>query len=152
MKQPATKAVAAIFDVTGSKILFQFERKQDGILRFPGGRIRFGETAEECLRREITGEEYGVEFSAQRLWLIVENFFPSEETSGHEIVLVYAARFTSGDRKAVYRHIEHEEIFLKWYELTELHRFRILPVGIDAYLKTHPKTLHHISNKDRAGG
>lgn len=151
MKSPETKAVAAIFEGTGSKLLFQFDRKQDDILRLPGGRIRSGETAKECLRREITEEEYGVEFSAERLWLIVENFFQSGETSGHEIVLVFAARFTVGDRKTCYRHNEHKDIFLKWVDLTDLHRFKILPAGVDAYLNNRPRRLRHFSNRDRIG-
>lgn len=42
-----------------------------------GGRIKFGETAEEAVKREVF-EETGVEMEIDRLGFIHENFFPGD--------------------------------------------------------------------------
>jgi len=57
----------------GEAVLLQRERS-DPFWTVPGGRLRFGETLEQGLRREMR-EELGMELGPLRLWGLVENFY-----------------------------------------------------------------------------
>jgi len=58
----------------------------------PGGRIEFGETSIEALRREMK-EELGSEIENPVLLGVLENLFTFDGRRGHEIVFVYEAKF-----------------------------------------------------------
>ncbi len=58
-----------------------------------GGGIEFGEQSSEAFVREIR-EELGAEMSDIRYLGMLENIFTHLGKRGHEIVLLYAARFT----------------------------------------------------------
>ena len=57
-----------------------------------GGGIEFGESGAVAVTREIR-EELGVEITGLRLLGAFENIFTLEGVVGHEIVMVYDARF-----------------------------------------------------------
>jgi ADP-ribose pyrophosphatase YjhB (NUDIX family) len=57
-----------------------------------GGSLRFGETSEQAVIREVH-EEIGVEVADLRLLGVLENIFTCEGKDAHEIVFVYEARF-----------------------------------------------------------
>lgn len=57
-----------------------------------GGSLKFGETSEEAVRREVD-EEIGVQITNLRLLGVLENIFSCEGQDAHEIVFVYEARF-----------------------------------------------------------
>lgn len=66
--------------------------KENYYYRPPGGSIEFGERAEDALKREIR-EELGAEID---IWLFrgsFENIFVCDGFPGHEIVLIYEAKF-----------------------------------------------------------
>ncbi|MDQ2806705.1 MAG: NUDIX hydrolase [Chloroflexota bacterium] len=58
-----------------------------------GGGIEFGERGHETLVREMR-EEIGAEITAVRYLCTIENIFTYDGGTGHEIVQVYAARFS----------------------------------------------------------
>lgn len=64
--------------------------KQEVFYCPPGGRVEFGETTIEALRREMM-EELGSEILKPQLLGVIENLFTFEEEKGHEIVFVYNA-------------------------------------------------------------
>jgi len=67
-------------------------RKHQTFYRPIGGTIEFGERGEEALRRELR-EEINAEIADIRYLGTLENIFTYEGRRGHEIVLVYDARF-----------------------------------------------------------
>jgi len=58
-----------------------------------GGGIEFGEYGHEALEREMQ-EEIGAEITNARYLGTIENIFGYQGAQGHEIVLVYGARFS----------------------------------------------------------
>ncbi|MBI5834940.1 MAG: NUDIX hydrolase [Armatimonadetes bacterium] len=74
--------------------------KQQMFYRPPGGRVEFGETSEQALRREMR-EELGAEIAAPRLLGVLENLFTYDGAQGHEIVFVYDARLCDEARYGV---------------------------------------------------
>jgi 8-oxo-dGTP pyrophosphatase MutT (NUDIX family) len=71
--------------------------KQRRFLRFPGGGIEYGETAEAAVRREMR-EELDTEIDDVRLLGVLENHFMFEGQPGHEIVFVFEAHFPDSSR------------------------------------------------------
>lgn len=67
--------------------------KRETFYRPIGGGIEFGERAEEALRREVR-EEIGAEIESVRYLFTLENIFTFNGDAGHEIVMVFDARFT----------------------------------------------------------
>jgi ADP-ribose pyrophosphatase YjhB (NUDIX family) len=65
----------------------------------PGGGVRFGETLETALAREMR-EEFATELVNVRRVGMLENFFTCEGVRGHELVMVFAAELS---RREVYR-------------------------------------------------
>ena len=77
--------VGAIITKNG-KILMAYDDRA-GHYYSVGGRIKFGETAEEAVVREVC-EETGRQLTVDRLGFILENYFPMTDTNG-KTMLVY---------------------------------------------------------------
>jgi 8-oxo-dGTP pyrophosphatase MutT (NUDIX family) len=66
--------------------------KQNRFYRPLGGRIEFGEPAHQTIAREIK-EEIGAEITNIQYLFTLENIFTYNGQTGHEIVLVFDAKF-----------------------------------------------------------
>ena len=66
--------------------------KRETFYRPLGGGIEFGERAEDALRREVR-EEIGAEIESSVYLFTLENIFTFNGEMGHEIVMVFDARF-----------------------------------------------------------
>lgn len=67
--------------------------KRETFYRPLGGGIEFGERAEEALRREVR-EEIGAEIESPVYLFTLENIFTFNGEAGHEIVMIFDARFS----------------------------------------------------------
>ena len=63
----------------------------------PGGRVEHGETALECIAREMR-EELEEEVQVERLLWLVENFFAHAGMTWHEIGLYFLVSLAEGSR------------------------------------------------------
>lgn len=97
------------------------EVKQKHFFRPLGGAIKFGETGADALKREIQEE---IEFEIEDIHFqgMIENRFVLRGEAGHEIVLVYTARFSDGSVYSRKDFTGHEddgsEIKVRWMDLS----------------------------------
>ena len=70
--------------------------KKETFYRPLGGAIEFGERGPECVVREVR-EEMGAEIKELNYIETMENIFVCDGKPGHEIVLVYEAKFVDSD-------------------------------------------------------
>lgn len=103
--------------------LFVFEAydsvKGDNYYRPLGGGIEFGELGAECVAREFR-EEIGAQLEGITYLGLIENRFTCNGEPGHEIVLVYRARFAAPCRyrdDPVLVHEEAETLIARWMPL-----------------------------------
>ena len=120
------KVTAAVIEKDG-KILIAKRRLGDrhgGRWEFPGGKIDFGETPEECLKRELK-EELGIEAEVGEFVCACTfkyMFVPLE-------LLVYKARYISGKFQA----LDHDE--LKWVDPSELNKYDFVKADVKVVKK-----------------
>jgi 8-oxo-dGTP pyrophosphatase MutT (NUDIX family) len=92
---PRIRPIAICVFRHGDKILAQQGEdwvKQNRFYRPLGGRIEFGEPAHQTIVREIR-EEIGAEIHDVKYLFTLENIFTYNGETGHEIVLVFDAKF-----------------------------------------------------------
>ena len=70
----------------------------DGSWCYPGGHLEFGETWEECAKRE-TMEEAGIKIKNIRFGSVTNDIFPTE--SKHYITIAMIAEYDSGEIKEI---------------------------------------------------
>ena len=100
----ATKAI--IKDNEG-KYLVLYKSETEEInpneIDIPGGRMKFGESAEESLKREVE-EELGINIEVEkplRVWGFVKN-------EQHLVGITFLAKYTSGELRLSGEHTSHE--------------------------------------------
>ncbi|MCY3956856.1 MAG: NUDIX domain-containing protein [Chloroflexi bacterium] len=94
-------ALAVIWN--GPRILVEDKwDRPDPFYRPPGGGVEFGERAIEGVRREMR-EEFGTEVKNVRRLGTLENIFDYHGELGHEIVMVFEARFVDSSFYAAER-------------------------------------------------
>ena len=112
---------AAILE-NGSKVMIA-KRKEGkhlaGFWEFPGGKIEDGETAENCLRRELK-EEFSIEVEVMDY--IGESIF---EYPGQRIkLLAYTGKIIQGEIKLH----DHEKV--EWVKPEEISEYKMAPADI----------------------
>lgn len=102
-----------------------------------GGSLRFGETSEQAVVREVD-EEIGVEMTDVRLLGVLESIFTCEGRAAHEIVFVYEARFADEslyDRPMLRGHEECAGAYAAVWRDPEEKLPRLHPEGLRELLK-----------------
>lgn len=82
-----------LFEHDHRMLVAEYNEPPSGVFYRPlGGAIDFGELGQDCVTREIQ-EEVGAEITDLKFLGALENIFTYEGDLGHEIALVYRARF-----------------------------------------------------------
>lgn len=76
---------------------------------FPGGKLKIGESPEDCLRREIA-EELGINITVKRIFCAVNHSYPDRKI----LLLAYLCQFASGEFKLS----DHRDIH--WVAINEI--------------------------------
>ncbi|MDP7020454.1 MAG: NUDIX hydrolase [Pirellulaceae bacterium] len=125
----------------GSKVLVAqgFDAvKEESFLRPLGGAVEFGELAADALRREIR-EELAAEIAEVVQIGVLENIFTYRGQPGHEIVLVFDARFVDQEFYQKDSLAIHEEDIwdgpARWVDLNDDLPFDLYPDGLAALLR-----------------
>lgn len=120
-----------------------------------GGAVHFGETAETAAEREAL-EETGIEYRADRLIIVNENFFRDKSASvinkydSHEVCLYYLMK-SRGERPVIVHKSEcaDGEEHKAWLPMDKLDEYKILPEFLPEVLKALPDGIVHIITDDR---
>ena len=114
----------------------------------PGGRVRFGESAQLALSRELA-EELGHQFPPGRLALVVENIY-RESSLQHEVGFYYRldwpARLAETDLGGG---VEPGHRF-RWADVDELNSLRFEPAGLVPVLQDLGDGVRHVLLDRRA--
>lgn len=112
-KQIRVAVIGILLD--GHKVLLDQRNKDSGKAEWelPGGHLEFGESFEECIKREFL-EEAGIKVTAQKLVSVA----PNKMYGNHYVILAF---LVSTKSKAVVKHKEREiHLDWKWFDLDQL--------------------------------
>lgn len=122
------------------KMLLQKGLKS-GHYNLVGGRLQFGETTDEALKREIK-EELGIEIKTATLMHIAENFFEWQGRHAHEIDFVFKVELDEKYlEKFSHFHILDQEEETVWVSNKEIKKLKCLPCYIYQLSKLDAGTL-----------
>ncbi|MBU2229014.1 NUDIX domain-containing protein [Patescibacteria group bacterium] len=97
----------------------------------PGGHLEFGETLEECLKREIK-EEAGVEVESMNFLKLFENTYKWRGKEHHEINLVHEVFLKIKGPEEIKAQEDH--IKFAWLDIKKVKKIELLPPAIHHYL------------------
>lgn len=107
-----------------------------GLWELPGGRINFGETPQQTLRREIK-EELGLTISDISAIIDVQTFCTSKVDTEKQYLLLF---FKCGvDNYEIV--LDHESIAFEWIALININEYPMRDVYINALLKLKNKSV-----------
>lgn len=118
----------------------------------PGGHIKFGESSDEAVLREME-EEINCKFKINKIIAIIENFYEKKGSRFHEIGYYYLVDNLEKLNFNDYSRIENDEGILKnlefkWISLDELHNYDFRPENIKTQLINNFFNLNHYIIKE----
>lgn len=143
--------VAAVI-VHNNKLLAQKNVKTNEYY-LPGGRINYGESSEEAIKREIR-EELGVTvIDYSSLW-INECFFVDSGTRFHEVGIYYLVNLENTEfnhYEPIFELIEGSRVnTYEWLDIDSLESIALYPLFVKTEIKNPDKTLKHIITNELA--
>ena len=118
-----------------------------------GGGVHLGESSEEAVKREVL-EETGVEYEADYLAVIHENFFiGTSDLEGalcHEISFYYMMKSKGNKNLKSHSHtMDGLKETMHWIPINELEKYKAYPTFMKEYLKSDHNALIHIVTDER---
>jgi len=114
-----------------------------------GGRIQFGESAQEAVLREAY-EETQVPMEIDRLAFIHENFFNIDGESYHEICWFFLMKPSDQLRKMKHDSFQEEygEVTYHWLPISELNELHLYPMFFKTELQNLLTEVKHIVTRE----
>src|ERR1700674_2019718 len=108
----------------------------------PGGRVEFGESAEDALRREMA-EEIELEIRVERLVWVVENFFSYSGERHHGLGFYFLVNLPPGTSKLdvgqpFFGYEPNVRLIFQWHRLDSLSDCRLFPSFLRTRLNSIP--------------
>ncbi|MCQ6562981.1 NUDIX hydrolase [Paenibacillus mendelii] len=141
---------AASIILNQNKILMQRAEVNDRWF-IPGGRVEFGETAEQTIEREML-EEFGVQIVEKKLVWVLENYIEFPNKRIHEIGMYFVVKIQEGHpilrREGEFLGIEDGFVH-RWVELDALDEIQIVPEFVVPELRSLDLTggIKHVINR-----
>jgi 8-oxo-dGTP pyrophosphatase MutT (NUDIX family) len=144
------RAAAIILD--GKRVLLHRAADLDWWL-LPGGRVAFGESTGETIKREMR-EEIGVDVKVERLVWVVETFFHHRGFDFHELGHFWLVRLPPDADVLQKQEFEMEEIedggrfVFRWFDLSEVIDLPLVPSFLRDRLNSLPNQTESIVHRD----
>ena len=133
----------AAFIQNGEKFLLQKSDK-DSFYGLIGGRVSFGETTFEAIKREIY-EETGVTLNDKNinLFKIIENFFVYDNKRFHELLFVYKIENNDLNKLDNFKTLDKINCINKWFSKNEIFASQVRPKELKDWLNDE-KPFEHL--------
>ena len=133
-----------IMIIKDNKILLHKNDNRDNYC-LPGGGIKFLESSEDAIKREIK-EETGLDIKVDEFVSTIENLFEHDGIKFHEICFIYKGSFVEDiDTSKIINNIEDKPIKYGFVDIDRIDDYYILPVVIKDILKNNNS---HIINRE----
>ena len=130
--------------------LLMVKNSGDSFYYTVGGRVKFGESAEDTVRREAL-EETGLPLEIERLAFIHENFFTleSEQKPYHEICMFFLMKPHEklGEIRQTFNE-EYGEVSIHWLPIDKLEDFELYPEFFKTALDIKCEHVQHIVTRN----
>lgn len=143
--------VAAVI-LRGDEVLLQVIGDQP-YWCLPGGRVDFGESAEEAVRREMM-EELGLEPCIERPLWVVENLYEQDGARYHEASLYYLVTLPAGCAEVEAAdpwttvELDGTPLLNRWHPIDSLESVNLVPSFLRTGLREIPDVLQYILHRD----
>ena len=127
-------------------VLLQKGTEDDGFWFIPGGRVQFGETSQQALKREVK-EELGITLEKFHLSIIVENHFKHNKSNCHEIGLYYTVTAAKNFDCPKYDEKGNTVIFA-WHRINTLQSITLKPTFFQTRMPEFQSGVHHIIHRE----
>lgn len=124
----------AAFIKNGEKFLLQKSDK-DSFQGLIGGRVSFGETTFEAIKREIY-EKISVTLNDESIYFfkIVENFFNYDNKRFHELLFVYKIENNDLNKLDNFKTLDKSDCINKWFNKNEMLALQVRPKELKDWL------------------
>lgn len=135
---------AGIMIIKDNKLLLHKNDNRDNYC-LPGGGIKFLESSEEAIKREIK-EETGLDIKVDEFVSTIENLFEHDGIKFHEIYFIYKGSFVEDiDTDKIIINKEGKPIKYGFVDIDKIDDYYILPVVTKDILKNNNS---HIINRE----
>ena len=134
--------------IMNSDSILMAKNSRDSYYYTVGGRVKFGETAQEAILREIY-EETKVILEIERLAFIHENIFQFEKEPFHEIVMFFLMKQNNEIEKLTCKTFDEEygKVTLTWLAINGLENIELYPEFLKTELNKPIKGIQHYISK-----
>ena len=135
---------SGIIIIKDNKILLHKNDNKDNYC-LPGGGVKFLESSEEAIIREIK-EEINLDIKVEEFVTTIESIFEKDGIKFHEIYFIYKGSFINDiDTNKIIKNIEGKPIKYGFVDLDKIDDYYILPVIIKDIIKNKKS---HIINRE----